>query len=55
MVGLSILGGILVAGATALLIFGIKWSRESKAEMHASEAKVENERIEDIYKIESRN
>jgi uncharacterized membrane protein len=55
MVGLSILGGILLVGAVALLIFGIKWSREGKVEMLSNEAKIENEGIEGLYKVEPRN
>ena len=54
MVGLYIFGGLIVVGIGAVLFFQRKWSRATKTEVRTREAKIENERIEEAAKAQTR-
>ena len=54
MVVLYVFGGLIVVGIVTLLFIQRKWSRATKTEVRVREAKIENERIEEVAKAEAR-
>ena len=44
MVGLYVLGGLIVVGIVALIVYKVKWGRAGKAEARGRQEKIDGER-----------
>jgi flagellar biosynthesis/type III secretory pathway M-ring protein FliF/YscJ len=54
MAGLYIFGVLIVVGIVVIIIMRMRWSKAAKVEISTREAKIENERIDELTKEEAR-
>ena len=54
MVGLYIFGGLILVGMVALIVFKTRWNKAAKVVARGRADKIENERIEEVTRAETR-